>query len=384
MVFAPGQDLTAATQRGSFWDGFDGTSFAAPHVTAAVVLAQQLAEDRIGRRLTIDELQRLLVTDNTRTVNDPMTSTNYKVFNLDEFLTRVHSFTAPAASPDGDAPDSREDAGFLASAPLSASAFTGARGVITDIAAAASGLAKPADLDWYKVTLTPGQWQIILRGEDDSRLDPFLEVYLPSVDQSFRNDDHHLTTAPVSLDVYDAALTLHLHETQDVYLRASASPYSIQETAKTGAYRFFLNRTSPRSSVSTLTSTAQMLTLASFEVELLRLTGLTAGETYTLRYKFTPVAGNGDGLADVIQSAATLADFTASGLYQKIEARLTSADGRAVLPLALHVVPNGPDAPADHYGFSGFVSTSFTAPRQGIIPCGWLTRQAGLGTIRSM
>ena len=59
------------------------------------------------------------------------------------------------------------------------------------------------------------------------------------------------------------------------------------------------------------------------------------------------------------------ADAALIKMYQKIEAQLTAPDRSTHLPLVLHAVPNGPDVPADEYGFSGFVSTSFTASQTG-------------------
>jgi len=58
-VFAPGAAITGAGP-GAALTTMHGTSQAAPHVTGAAVLAQQLAVEHLGRRLTIGEFRELL------------------------------------------------------------------------------------------------------------------------------------------------------------------------------------------------------------------------------------------------------------------------------------------------------------------------------------
>jgi subtilisin family serine protease len=58
-VFAPGVSIAAAQANGGYV-GRSGTSMAAPEVTGIVVLAQQLAERELGRRLSFDEIGSLL------------------------------------------------------------------------------------------------------------------------------------------------------------------------------------------------------------------------------------------------------------------------------------------------------------------------------------
>lgn len=58
-IFAPGFGYTTAT-RGGGTRSFGGTSGAAPHVAGIVVLAQQLADRVLGRRLSLVEMRELL------------------------------------------------------------------------------------------------------------------------------------------------------------------------------------------------------------------------------------------------------------------------------------------------------------------------------------
>ncbi|ELR98724.1 S8/S53 family peptidase [Gloeocapsa sp. PCC 73106] len=68
-VMAPGVQILGAGRTGQGTSVFTGTSQAAPQVTGVVVLAQQLAQQTLGRRLTFNEMTNLL--QNTgRRVND--------------------------------------------------------------------------------------------------------------------------------------------------------------------------------------------------------------------------------------------------------------------------------------------------------------------------
>jgi uncharacterized delta-60 repeat protein len=58
-VFAPGGFITGANAAGGAWSAA-GTSQATPHVTGAAVIAQQLAVQQRGRRLSLDEFENLL------------------------------------------------------------------------------------------------------------------------------------------------------------------------------------------------------------------------------------------------------------------------------------------------------------------------------------
>ena len=363
VIFAPGEDLYMASHSGDFYTG-EGTSFAAPIITGAVVLAQQLAEKKIGRRLTINELQRLLVTDNTNTVTN--NGKTYKTFDLNDFLEAVNDYALVVAV-QNDLPDSRTAVEQSLERALTFQELDQMDGVI-DAKPGTPDKADAVDVDWYKLDLDAGTYKLILQALgalNSDRLDPRLDVYVPATGQTFINDDHYLTTAPVLLGKRDAAITFTLNEAQTVYVRASATLVnSGQANDKTGAYRFHITRTKPNGgSTPAITAAVKSFDLASFETAVLRLKNLKAGMTYTLRYKFTPAAD--DGLPEVISTNNLLPNYTATGLYQRLDARLTAPDGKTELPLVLHAVPNGPAAAASKYGFDGFVSTSFSVPLDG-------------------
>lgn len=58
-VFAPGVGVSSAALGGG-WTALSGTSMAAPHVTGMIALAQQLAQEELGRRLTVGEIRHLI------------------------------------------------------------------------------------------------------------------------------------------------------------------------------------------------------------------------------------------------------------------------------------------------------------------------------------
>ena len=67
-VFAPGAPITGAGPNGGLLTQH-GTSQATPHVAGAAALAQQLATQELGRRLTVDEFRHLLSTSSA-TIHD--------------------------------------------------------------------------------------------------------------------------------------------------------------------------------------------------------------------------------------------------------------------------------------------------------------------------
>jgi subtilisin family serine protease len=70
-IFAPGEVITAA-KKGGGTIAKSGTSMAAPHVAGMVVLAQQLAEQLLGRRLSFNEFRDLLYKGG-QPISDPVT-----------------------------------------------------------------------------------------------------------------------------------------------------------------------------------------------------------------------------------------------------------------------------------------------------------------------
>jgi hypothetical protein len=87
-ILAPGGVIVGARDGGGFLNK-SGTSMAAPFVSGAVLLAQQLAQREMGRFLTFDEF-RTLIRDTAVTVNDgddenynvPPTGSNYPRLNI--------------------------------------------------------------------------------------------------------------------------------------------------------------------------------------------------------------------------------------------------------------------------------------------------------------
>jgi len=85
-VFAPGAPITGAGPTGGLLTQH-GTSQATPHVAGAAALAQQLAVQELGRRLTVDEFRHLLSTSSA-TIHDG-DDENDNVDNTDEDYPRL-------------------------------------------------------------------------------------------------------------------------------------------------------------------------------------------------------------------------------------------------------------------------------------------------------
>ncbi|NEO44346.1 MAG: S8 family serine peptidase [Moorea sp. SIO4A3] len=80
-IFAPGAVITAADVGGGTTDK-SGTSMATPHVAGMAVLAQQLAQQELGRQLSPSEFRQLLY-DTGDPINDPVTGvTTFRRANM--------------------------------------------------------------------------------------------------------------------------------------------------------------------------------------------------------------------------------------------------------------------------------------------------------------
>ncbi|MGB3401310.1 MAG: S8 family serine peptidase [Microcoleaceae cyanobacterium] len=100
-IFAPGGEITVATADGGITTTA-GTSQAAAHVSGIAVLAQQLAEDELGRRLTFDEFQTLISETGVSIFDGDDEDDN--VFNTFEEYQRVDVLALAEAITELDAP----------------------------------------------------------------------------------------------------------------------------------------------------------------------------------------------------------------------------------------------------------------------------------------
>ncbi len=90
-IFAPGAIIEAAQVGGGTVNN-SGTSMAAPHITGMAVLAQQLAERTLGRRLSPSEFRDLLYQTGTP-INDPITGVT--TFRRADMLALANAITPP-------------------------------------------------------------------------------------------------------------------------------------------------------------------------------------------------------------------------------------------------------------------------------------------------
>jgi len=96
---APGTDVWAAAPKGGLLDLQDGradgyaklsgTSMAAPHVTGAIALAQDLALDKSGRLLAVEQLHALMYRTAKVSVDRTDIPLEYNILDLNAFLASV-------------------------------------------------------------------------------------------------------------------------------------------------------------------------------------------------------------------------------------------------------------------------------------------------------
>ena len=126
-IFAVGAVVGGANATGGVaW--LRGTSMATPQVTGAVVLAQQIAEEHLGRRLSTSEIRTLMRTSGALIVdgddeNDSVRNTGLTSYRLDlhAFATAVLNYDG--SLPDSDSPDVPTDDGGGATGPQAGRAY---------------------------------------------------------------------------------------------------------------------------------------------------------------------------------------------------------------------------------------------------------------------
>lgn len=102
-IFAPGAPITGANQSGGTVTQH-GTSQAAPHIAGITVLAQQLADNALGRRLTLSEMKSLLASTADSIVDgddeaDNVTNTGatFKRVNVKALADAIYEMGGPSA-----------------------------------------------------------------------------------------------------------------------------------------------------------------------------------------------------------------------------------------------------------------------------------------------
>ena len=171
--FAPGEAILGA-QAGGGTVALSGTSMAAPHVSGLIALAQQISQRELDRLLTPAELADifrqsgiLFVDDensNDRVINTGSSYLRLDAVSLGEAVLALSTDAAPEPSPSplNDIPGS-----ILTDATVTVNSHH------------FSAIDFGGDQDFFRVSLTPGEYEFTVRGAssgDGSLIDPTLTV----------------------------------------------------------------------------------------------------------------------------------------------------------------------------------------------------------------
>ena len=189
-IFAPGGGITAAAVGGGNVS-LSGTSMAAPHIAGMVALAQQIAEQNLGRRLSPDEITTLLTQSAVSFIDSERPDD--RVINTGSQYERVDmlSFAEAILGLGGGNPP-----------PTQADTIPGDPSSSEQIAVGASRTGTidfSGDQDFYAVTLAPGSYTFELRGaasNSGTLADPLLALHSATGSFLTANDD----TAPGNLE----------------------------------------------------------------------------------------------------------------------------------------------------------------------------------------
>lgn len=185
-ILAPGVDITHGDVGGGVVS-LSGTSMAAPYISGVIALAQQIAVNSMGRKLTLNELTNLLRSSSASVVDSETPSDG--VPNTGDTYHRIdvhalgESILAMSGSDDANSdddvsgePDNDVPGNTLTTASL-------------EVNGSVEGdLEETGDSDWFSITLSAGaSYTFSLEGNTLS--DPYLRVYDSSGAQLAYNDD---------------------------------------------------------------------------------------------------------------------------------------------------------------------------------------------------
>ncbi|MEA3642210.1 MAG: S8 family serine peptidase [Lamprobacter sp.] len=171
-LFSPGSGITSARVGGGEI-AFSGTSMAAPHLAGMLVLGQQIAEQNLGRRLTMDEITALLSSSATRFIDAerpedrvPNTGASYDRVDMLAFAEAILDLDPSPTTP----PPSLVDIpGNISTSERIA--VNQSRNSTIDFA---------GDRDFFEITLDPGNYIFDLQGtalNQGTLTDPLISLY---------------------------------------------------------------------------------------------------------------------------------------------------------------------------------------------------------------
>ena len=180
-IFAPGAIITGAAPGGGS-SGSTGTSQAAPHIAGIAALAQQVADDYLGRRLTPDEFVGLLARSSV-TISDSEAQNDSVVnsggsYNRVDVLALAEAIVALGGGEPVPDPGPTDDIPGDPATTVSLALGVAVEGTIDS----------RGDTDWYRVDLVAGQtYSFTMNGV--SLEDPWLALHGPSGARLDDNND---------------------------------------------------------------------------------------------------------------------------------------------------------------------------------------------------
>ncbi len=196
-IFAPGAEINGAAPGGGT-AASSGTSQAAPHVAGMVALAQQLAQQELGRSLSPSEIASLLIQTGDRFVDDEtpddrVINTNNTYVRADMFDLGEAILALSGAAPGGGGGGAGGGGGSTpppAGNDIPGTISTDATVVVGTPVSSQIDFA--SDEDYFAVTLTPGDYEISLNGAASgggTLSDPYLTLLNGSGAFIAQNDD---------------------------------------------------------------------------------------------------------------------------------------------------------------------------------------------------
>ena len=237
-IVAPGQGVRGASAGGGTI-ALDGTSMAAPITSGAVALAQQLAQQTLGRRLSVEEVYRVLqggasVFTDSEVASDGVRNSgaSFRHINIDGMAEAVLALSATPPTPTPTPAPAPRSLLALAVPPAPSDDFGDTAQTAGSLAAGQSRqgvLERAGDRDWFAVDLVAGRrYEVTLDGSTLN--DPYLRIFDAAGRLLAENDDRDTGGLDSAIGFLAATSGRHF-VVADSYLSRGTGAYQIAISA---------------------------------------------------------------------------------------------------------------------------------------------------------